>query len=399
MRVCGIYEGKDGFYISRWIKGLKGSRLLEEKKSEKPDLKHGEVAVIALPARMVFLKVMEFPFGEPGKIRGALPFEMAEELAGDPSEYKLSFYYLYKGKRKARVMGGAVKRDILFKEVEKLKLKKMEATSSSVAFLNTLLEKEEVREDTLYCLKGENEGIIVSARGKEILFERSVQSSRLKEEAELAKRLLGEKIKEIRFFDDPMMIARGAALGVIDPERYARLNLLEERGSWEKLIEEHGREIKRILIASLILLVAWGAGWFINYKNVIAEKEKLEREITSIYRRYFGEGKIVVPLKQARRKIEELEKEIKAKSAEGTRPLLILEKVSGSIPASLNVRLDNIHIRGEEVELEGSAESFEDIDRLKKALEKSFKSVEINYARVSADGKSVSFGIKLKEMI
>ncbi|MCD6363055.1 MAG: hypothetical protein J7M13_03520, partial [Synergistetes bacterium] len=198
---------------------------------------------------------------------------------------------------------------------------------------------------------------------------------------------------------DPTMIARGAALGVIDPERYARLNLLEERGSWEKLIEEHGREIKRILIASLILLVAWGAGWLINYKSVMSEKEKLEREIASVYRRYFGEGKVVVPLKQARRKIEELEKEIKVRSAEGTHPLLILERVSGSIPASLNVRLDNIHIRGEEVELEGSAESFEDIDKLKKALEKSFKSVEINYARVSADGKSVSFGIKLKEMI
>ncbi len=399
MRVCGIYEGKDGFYISRWIKGLKGSRVLEEKKAEEISLKHGERAVIALPARMVFLKVMEFPFKEPAKIRGALPFEMAEELAGDPSEYKLSFYHLYKGKKEAKVVGGAVKREALLKEIEKLGLKKMEATSSSVAFLNALLEKEEIREDTLYCLKGENEGIILSARGKEILFERSVQSSRLKEEAELAKRLLGGKIKEIKFFDDPMMIARGAVLGVIDPEKYARLNLLEERGSWEKLIEEHGRELKRILIASLILLVAWGAGWFINYKNVMSEKEKLDREIASIYRRYFGEGKVVVPLKQAREKIKKLEKEIRTRSAEGTHPLLILERVSGSIPASLNVRLDNIHIRGEEFELEGSAESFEDIDRLKKALEKSFKSVEINYARVSADGKSVSFGIKLKEMI
>ncbi|MCS7232769.1 MAG: hypothetical protein NZ900_01505 [Synergistetes bacterium] len=399
MRVCGVYEGKDGFYISRWDKGFKGKSLLEEVKVKELKVGRNERVVFALPARLAFLKSIELPLSDPGRIRGALPFEMAEELAGEPSEYLFSFYFINRVKGSSKIVGGGAKRETIESEVKKLGARKVEVTSSSTAFLNSLLERGALSDDILYCFKGENEGLILLAKGREIVFERSVSPLRIESESELSRKLLGEKVREVRFFEDPFMIARGAALGALEPEIFAHLNFFEESGSWNKFLKENQREIRRVTLALILLLFAWGLSWGVDYKNTISELRKVEREITESYKRYFGEGRVVNPVLQAKRKVEELELNLKKRSSAGVLPLLVLEKISESIPSSLEVKFNGIHIMTNGIEIEGTAKSFEEVDGLKKALEKSFKGVEVSYARLSADGRSVNFGIKFKEMI
>lgn len=399
MRICGVYEGKDGFYISRWIKGFKGAHLLEEGKRSELKIGKGERVVLALPSRSVFLKSLELPLSDPGKIRGALPFEMADELAGETSEYLFSFYFVKREKGSSKVVGGGAKRDSVQSEMKRLELRKAEITSSSIAFLNSLLEGEGMAEDTLYCFKGEIEGIMLLAKGKEIVFERSVSPSRLSEESELSRRLLGDKVKDIKLYEDPVMIARGSALGAIDSERFAHLNLLEESGSLNKFLKENHRELRRVALALILLLFAWGLSWGVDYRNTMSELSKIEQGIMENYRKYFGEGRVVNPVLQAKRRVEELESSLKKRSSSGVLPLLFLERISESIPASLEVKFNGIHIMVNGVEIEGTAKSFEEVDGLKRALERAFKGVEVSYARLSADGKSVNFGIKLKEMI
>lgn len=399
MRICGVYEGKDGFYISRWIKGLKGAHLLEEGKRSELKIGKGERVVLALPSRSVFLKSLELPLSDPGKIRGALPFEMADELAGETSEYLFSFYFVKREKGSSKVVGGGAKRDSVQSEMKRLELRRAEITSSSIAFLNSLLEREGMAEDTLYCFKGEIEGIMLLAKGKEIVFERSVSPSRLSEESELSRRLLGDKVKEIKLYEDPVMIARGSALGAIDLERFAHLNLLEESGSLNKFLKENHRELRRVALALILLLFAWGLSWGVDYRNTMSELSKIEQGIMENYRKYFGEGRVVNPVLQAKRRVEELESSLRKRSSSGVLPLLFLERISESIPASLEVKFNGIHIMVNGVEIEGTAKSFEEVDGLKRALERAFKGVEVSYARLSADGKSVNFGIKLKEMI
>lgn len=399
MRVCGVYECKGEFYISRWIKGFKGFSLLEEGRRSELKVGKGERVVLALPSKSVLLKSLELPLSDPGKIKGALPFEMAEELAGETSEYLFSFYFIKKERKFSKVVGGGAKKETVQSEMKRLELRKAEVTSSSVAFLNSLLEREDIRDNTLYCFKGESEGIILLANGKEILFERSVSPSRLIEESELSKKLLGEKVTDIKVLEDPVMIARGSALGALNPRRFAHLNLLEESGSLNRFLRENQRELKRVAVALVLLAFAWGLSWGVDYRNTMSELRKIEQGITENYKRYFGEGKVVNPVLQAKRRVEELESSLKKRSSSGVLPLLLLERISESIPASLEVRFNGIHIMVNNIEIEGTARSFEEVDSLKKALERAFKGVEVSYARLSADGKSVSFGIKLKEMI
>lgn len=399
MKVCGLYEGKDGFYVSRWIKGLKDRRNLEEGKASELRLGKMERVVFALPARAVFLRTITLPLSDSGKIRRALSFEMAEELAGEVSDYLFSFYYVSKERRASKVVGGVGKRETIESEVKRLGIKRVEVTSSSVAFLNALLERESLSEEVLYCFKGENEGIILLTKGKEITFERSVPPGKLAEEAELSRRLLGDKVREIRFYEDPIMIARGAALGVLEPDRFAHLNLFEERSDWTRLFKESERELRRLSIVLVLLLSLWGLSWAMEYRSTMRELMKINLSIEETYRRYFGEGKVVNPVLQAKRKVEELESNIRKRRSSGVSVLPVLERISESIPASLEVRLNGIHIMVNGVEIEGSAKSFEDVNSLRSALERSFKGVEVSYARLSADGKSVSFGMSIKEMI
>lgn len=399
MKVCGVYEGKDALYISRWVKSFKGKSLIEESKVKELRLSKMERVVLAVPARSVLLKSLELPFSDAGKIRGALPFEMAEELAGEASEYAFSFYYIERRKSYSKVVGGAAKRELLERETKRLGLKRAEITSSSLAFLNSLMEMEGLREDTLYCFKGESEGVMISVKEREITFERSLPPLKVEEEASMVMSFLKDNVKDIKIFDDPMMIARGAALGALEPERFAHLNLLEEGGVWKKILKENERELKRIALALALLLGAWGVSFAIDYRSTMMELKTLERRIEESYRRYFGEGKVVNPILQAKRKVEELESNINKRRSSGTLPLLILEKISESIPASLEVKINGVRFTLDRVEIEGVAKSFEDVDSLKKSLSRAFKSVEVSYARLSVDGKSVSFGIVLKEMI
>lgn len=399
MKVCGVYGGRESFYISRWLKGLRGSSLLEEKRDDKPSFDRGEKVVFALPAKSVFLKSLSLPLSDGGKIRSALPFEMAEELAGEPGDYLFSFYYVERGRGSSKVVGGAGKREVIEEEFKRLNAKKVELTSSSVAFLNFLIEMGEKSSDTLYCFKGESEGIMILINGKEITFERSVPPSKLEGEAELSRRLLGDKVKEIKLFEDPIAIARGAALGALDPGRFAHLDLLEESGSLNKFLVENKRELKRVILAMTLFFIAWGISWGVEYRNTMSELKRLEESLNESYRRYFGEGRVVNPVLQAKRKVEELESSLKKKVTSGVLPLYILEKISESVPSSLEVKLSGIHIMTSGIEIEGTARSFEEVDALKKALERSFKGIEVSYARLSADGRSVNFGIKVKEMI
>ena len=155
-----------------------------------------------------------------------------------------------------------------------------------------------------------------------------------------------------------------------------------------------------------IFLILGFLGFNLYYKVNVQERvyNQLRRQTKQVFLHAFPQTKTIVKgreLTQMKQKIDEEMGKYQwlEESTEKASTLDILMILSRSIPNSLDVKVDNILIEGNEIRLDGNASSFETVDNLEKALkgEGRFKTVKLVSAKIDQKGKGVKFNFAIEK--
>jgi Tfp pilus assembly protein PilN len=193
-------------------------------------------------------------------------------------------------------------------------------------------------------------------------------------------------------------VAFGMALRGLH-HRACGVNLRRERFALHKDLEElRGRFIVLGLLA--VGVIGLGiASLYLNTSYKAQRYAQLQDEITHVFRAALPEARMVQPTEQLRQKIRELEERLKAfggMTGAQLSGLQILHEISARTPPSIILNVDNLAITTGTTDLSGSTESYDDVDKLKNALEASpfFPIVKKTDAR-AAVGNKVSFKLTI----
>ena len=195
------------------------------------------------------------------------------------------------------------------------------------------------------------------------------------------------------------------ALGLaICPLYYGKklLNLRKEEFSYKK----EGINTKQILIAGVYaLLILALIGIDLRYRVSMQEQlySNLRKEIQLVFRHTFPDVKTIIKGKELFQMKQKMKEEMSQyqwinEILNKTLCLDILKNLSMLIPNSFDIKVGNLLVDGNKVELEGYAPSFEAVDELEKALKRSniFKTVKLVNAKTNKIGKGIRFNFTIQ---
>ncbi|MGE3541443.1 MAG: pilus assembly protein PilM [Candidatus Tectimicrobiota bacterium] len=181
--------------------------------------------------------------------------------------------------------------------------------------------------------------------------------------------------------------------------RACGINLRRERFALHKDLQElRGRLITLALLAAGVVGLALG-GLYLDTHYKAERYSQLQDEVSSVFRATLPETRMVQPTVQLREKIRELEERLKAfggMTGAQLSGLQILHEISARTPASINLNVDSLAITTGVTDLGGSTESYDDVVKLKSALEASpfFPSVKINNTKTDV-GNKIAFKLTI----
>ena len=193
-------------------------------------------------------------------------------------------------------------------------------------------------------------------------------------------------------------VAFGMALRGLH-RRACGVNLRRERFALHKDLEElRGR----FIVFGILAVGVIGLGITSLYLNTSYKAQRyaqLQDEITRVFRATLPEARMVQPTVQLREKIRELEERLKAfggMTGAQLSGLQILHEISARTPPSITLNVDTLTITTGTTDLGGSTESYDDVVKLKSALEASpfFPIVKITNTKTDV-GNKVSFKLTI----
>jgi hypothetical protein len=193
-------------------------------------------------------------------------------------------------------------------------------------------------------------------------------------------------------------VAFGMALRGLH-RRACGVNLRRERFALHKGLEElRGR----FIVLGILTVGVIGLGIASLYLNTSYKAQRyaqLQDEITRVFRATLPEARMVQPAVQLREKIRELEERLKAfggMTGAQLSGLQILHEISARTPPSITLNVDNLSITTGATDLGGSTESYDDVVKLKIALEASqfFPIVKITNTKTDV-GNKISFKLAI----
>jgi general secretion pathway protein L len=193
-------------------------------------------------------------------------------------------------------------------------------------------------------------------------------------------------------------VAFGMALRGLH-RRACGVNLRRERFALHKGLEElRGR----FIVLGILTVGVIGLGIASLYLNTSYKAQRyaqLQDEITRVFRATLPEARMVQPAVQLREKIRELEERLKAfggMTGAQLSGLQILHEISARTPPSITLNVDNLSITTGATDLGGSTESYDDVVKLKNALEASpfFPIVKITNTKTDV-GNKISFKLAI----
>jgi Tfp pilus assembly PilM family ATPase len=189
-------------------------------------------------------------------------------------------------------------------------------------------------------------------------------------------------------------VAFGMALRGLHP-RTCGVNLRRERFALHKDLEELRGHFIGLGILAIGVIGLGIASLYLNTSYKAQRYAQLQDEITHVFRATLPEARMVQPTVQLREKIRELEERLKAfggMTGAQLSGLQILHEISARTPPSITLNVDNLAITTGTTDLSGSTESYDDVVKLKNALEASpfFPVVKITNTKTDV-GNKVSF--------
>jgi len=390
-----------------------------------------------LPVASAFVRWLDFPFAEAGKIRAALPAELARQLPGELDDRHVLHQRLAVSEG-GRVLALAVPTA----EIEN-RLKTFDAPPLSLACLAplpfTVADLLEPPDDPclLGCISSREIVLVLLAEGRP-------------QDWRVQPRHSGQDIGELVSF-----ITRQAAILAGDsPDRRPRLLLVgdPDREDLAGALERSGfqllqpvlqagnadispsdmpvaalalaaarrggpglnaltgpyaprrewRQLRPLLLTAgslllLSILLFAGAGW-LQIGQRQRQIERLNQQMRQLYRQAFpGEKTIVDPLLQLEAKLRQLRGKADPLGAGAHPPLAVLREVSSRLPQDVKVRIRDYSHSADNLRLEGETTSFEAVSRLVSALRQSplFSEVTIDDTKQRPQGGGVDFRLQL----
>ena len=192
--------------------------------------------------------------------------------------------------------------------------------------------------------------------------------------------------------------ALGAALGAAAGEE---VNLRQEEFASSQKAERARGRMKILVSYAAILAVLGVAAFFLNYSL----KEKKYRDLRAEIRKEFTQAlpevkRVVSELQQMKVRVQEERAKLAALGGGGVSgsPLEILRELSLTVEPSMKVRVTELIVDPEAVEVSGEADSFDTVNRVKSRLDRSarFKEVQLKTARASSLENVVEFKMQMK---
>jgi len=186
-------------------------------------------------------------------------------------------------------------------------------------------------------------------------------------------------------------VAFGMALRGLH-RRACGLNLRRERFALHKDLEElRGRLV--ILGSLAVGVIGLGIGsLYLNTYYKAQRYAQLQEEVTRVFRTTLPEDRVVQPAAQLHEKVRGLEERLKAfggMTGAQLSALQILHEISARTPPSITLNVDNLAITTGPTDLIGTTESYDDVVKLKNALEASpfFPTVQIMNTKTDVSNK------------
>jgi Tfp pilus assembly PilM family ATPase/Tfp pilus assembly protein PilN len=151
----------------------------------------------------------------------------------------------------------------------------------------------------------------------------------------------------------------------------------------------------RLIGLGVMLICVAGLGicsLYLHNRFKTQRYEQLRTETARVFQEAFPGTRLVEPKGQMRDKVKELDNRLQAfggVTGAQLSGLRILREISARVPASVTVNVDNLTITTDTIDLSGTTTSYDDVVKLKEALEASalFPSVKINNTKAGADNK------------
>lgn len=193
-------------------------------------------------------------------------------------------------------------------------------------------------------------------------------------------------------------VAFGTALRGLH-RRACGVNLRRERFALHKDLQElRGHFIALGILALGVVGLGIGSLYLNTYYKA-QRYAQLQEEITRVFRTTLPDVRMVQPAVQLREKVHELEERLKAfggMTGAQLSGLQILHEISTRTPASVTLNVDTLAITTGITDLGGTTESYDDVVKLKTALEASpfFPTVKINHTKTDV-GNKIAFKLTI----
>ena len=200
-------------------------------------------------------------------------------------------------------------------------------------------------------------------------------------------------------FSADLASAFGLALLSLGPGR--RPNLRQGELAPFKAFQRH-RTPLTVLAVGIVLFLAINLGGLVaSYRGEINRNRAVKKEIEQVFRKTLpGVTKVVAPLTQMRQEVQKVGGTLAATNPEGGRALDVLLEVSRVTSRHGGVRITDLNLSRDSLELSGEGGSFEVIDHLKSQLAglPFFSETTLRGARMDPETKVLTFKISLKRV-
>ena len=210
--------------------------------------------------------------------------------------------------------------------------------------------------------------------------------------------LAGEEVDESRLsgLTPDMVPAAGLALAGLAPERP---NLRQGEMAPTQALARYQKSLA-FMAGGLLLAGIFGLVTLtLDYRHQNARYEAASAKIVEIFKEASPEvTRIVSPLAQLRQKVEETRASVTGQAVDQTRVLDLLLEISRVTRKRNGLRLLDLSMSPQTIELQGEGQSFEDVDRLKDDLAGMpfFTEVAVGGARMDPATRKLNFKISLK---
>jgi Tfp pilus assembly PilM family ATPase len=203
---------------------------------------------------------------------------------------------------------------------------------------------------------------------------------------------------------NPALMDGALSLAVREIKKGHGFNLLKGEFEVKKGFLKTVKELRKIGIAVLIILIFLMIDLGADYYLVKKRYEAAEQKCVDLFRQSFPDsGDVKYPLLQMKQKIDELKKSAVMLPGDIKKDQTVLDlinDISERIPVTINIDVANMVIDTETVRISGETDSYNAVNSLESGLESSpyFSDVTINKAEHdrTGTGEKVEFELKLQ---